>query len=592
MGCPSEVEIGDNLVFSVCTHDPDTGVLTDADAVPDYRVYEDETGTAILTGSMAKLDDANTVGFYSESLACTSGNGFENGKSYSVYIEATVDSDQGGMSYGFKAYDHRKSNVIQAAGTAWGSGAITAASIGADAITSAKIADDAISSEHLNTGALTADAFAADALVAATFATDSIAADALAADAVSEIQSGLATPTNITAGTITTTTNLTNAVTLANGAHGGGAASLTLSDYSNFTGTGSGLTALATGTAQSGTASTIVLAAAATFADDILNGNVIKIHTGTGAGQARVITSNTLADDTCNVTPNWTTNPSSDSQYEIVEGSANVVAMLLDAQSVIDLKDFADAGYDPATNKVQGVVLADTVTTLTGHTAQTADHTAGIADIPTVAEFNARTLVAASYFDPAADTVVNVTNVATLTGHTVQTGDSFARIGAAGAGLTNINLPNQTMDITGDITGNLSGNVTGTIGELAAQAKADVNAEADTALSDYDGPTNAEMEARTPTAAQLVYIVSNAATGMPVTFTTAGGSTTVAVIDEIDGAAGSATSDQYNGRLLVFTDGTLKGVVTDITAYVGSTTTATITAIPFAPTSSHNARLI
>jgi len=112
MGCPTEVEIGDNLVFSVCTHDPDTGVLTDADAVPDYRIYEDETGTAILTGSMAKLDDANTTGFYSESIACTSGNGFENGKTYTIYIEATVDSDEGGMCYGFKAYDHRKSNML------------------------------------------------------------------------------------------------------------------------------------------------------------------------------------------------------------------------------------------------------------------------------------------------------------------------------------------------------------------------------------------------------------------------------------------------------------------------------------------------
>ena len=38
-----------------------------------------------------------------------------------------------------------------------------------------------------------------------------------------------------------------------------------------------------------------------------------------------------------------------------------------------------------------------------------------IADIPTVAEFNARTLVAASYFDPAADAVANVTLVATTT---------------------------------------------------------------------------------------------------------------------------------------------------------------------------------
>ena len=45
-----------------------------------------------------------------------------------------------------------------------------------------------------------------------------------------------------------------------------------------------------------------------------------------------------------------------------------------------------------------------------------------------------------------------------------------AEIGAAGAGLTNINLPNQTMDITGSITGNLSGSVgsvTGTVGGVA-----------------------------------------------------------------------------------------------------------------------------
>jgi len=38
-----------------------------------------------------------------------------------------------------------------------------------------------------------------------------------------------------------------------------------------------------------------------------------------------------------------------------------------------------------------------------------------------------------------------------------------AEIGVAGAGLTNINLPNQTMDIVGNITGNLSGSV-GSVG--------------------------------------------------------------------------------------------------------------------------------
>jgi len=102
MGCPSSVDLGDNLVFSVTTHHPDTGLLTDADAVPAYWIYEDETAVAILTGNMAKLDDANTTGFYSELIACTTANGFEVGKTYSPYIEATVDGVKGGISYAFK----------------------------------------------------------------------------------------------------------------------------------------------------------------------------------------------------------------------------------------------------------------------------------------------------------------------------------------------------------------------------------------------------------------------------------------------------------------------------------------------------------
>ena len=51
-----------------------------------------------------------------------------------------------------------------------------------------------------------------DASVGA-MAANTLTASALASDAVTEIQSGLATPTNITAGTITTVTNLTNAPT-------------------------------------------------------------------------------------------------------------------------------------------------------------------------------------------------------------------------------------------------------------------------------------------------------------------------------------------------------------------------------------------
>ena len=102
MGCPSSCALEENLVFSITTHDPDTGVLTDADSLPTYRVYEEETGTAILTGTMSKLDDPSTTGFYTELIAVTLANGFEAGKTYTIYIEATVDSDTGGISYGFK----------------------------------------------------------------------------------------------------------------------------------------------------------------------------------------------------------------------------------------------------------------------------------------------------------------------------------------------------------------------------------------------------------------------------------------------------------------------------------------------------------
>lgn len=103
MGCPTECEIGSTLVFSICTHDPDTGVLTDADAVPSYRVYEVEADPPILTGNMAKLDDDDTTGFYTESIAVTAANGFEDNKVYTIYITATVDADTGGVCYAFRA---------------------------------------------------------------------------------------------------------------------------------------------------------------------------------------------------------------------------------------------------------------------------------------------------------------------------------------------------------------------------------------------------------------------------------------------------------------------------------------------------------
>jgi hypothetical protein len=88
-------------------------------------------------------------------------------------------------------------NAVQAGGTAWGSGAITAASIAADAITAAKIADGAIDAATLATGTITAAKFAAGAIDAAAIAADAITAAKLAADVTTELQTGLATAANL-----------------------------------------------------------------------------------------------------------------------------------------------------------------------------------------------------------------------------------------------------------------------------------------------------------------------------------------------------------------------------------------------------------
>ena len=58
---------------------------------------------------------------------------------------------------------------------------------------------------------------------------------------------------------------------------------------------------------------------------------------------------------------------SDDSQINITTGrvDANLKSINSDLQSCIDFKDFADNGYDPITNKVQGVIKTDTASTVT-----------------------------------------------------------------------------------------------------------------------------------------------------------------------------------------------------------------------------------
>jgi hypothetical protein len=108
-------KIDDLLTFCVNTHRFDTGAATDADAVPSYRIYEDETSTPILTGNMALLDSANTAGFYSEQITLSAANGFEKGKSYTIYITATVNSVAATTHHNFQIEAEVDANTISPA---------------------------------------------------------------------------------------------------------------------------------------------------------------------------------------------------------------------------------------------------------------------------------------------------------------------------------------------------------------------------------------------------------------------------------------------------------------------------------------------
>lgn len=170
------------------------------------------------------------------------------------------------------------------------------------------------------------------------------------------------------------------------------------------------------GTMQSGsTSTTAVLRSALSLGDDILNGSIVRIVSGTGAGQTRIIDDFVGATDTATISPAWTTTPDNTSVYQVwamppaSTGSppaVNLTQIGGDAQSATDLKDFADAGYDPSTNKVQGVVLADAVTTVNGLAANVITAAATAADFTTEIQSGLATAAALDTVDNFLDTEV------------------------------------------------------------------------------------------------------------------------------------------------------------------------------------------
>ncbi len=168
------------------------------------------------------------------------------------------------------------------------------------------------------------------------------------------------------------------------------------------------------------------------------------------------------------------------------------------------------------------IQLCDTITTYTGNTVQTGDSfarlaaPAGASVSADIAAIKAETalIVAdtnelqtddvpgliAALNDPTAAAIADAVWDETLTSHV--TADSAAvalkdvlvdtaEIGTAGAGLTNINLPDQTMNITGNLSGSVGsvtgavGSVTGAVGSVTGNVGGTINGLTAAALNDF-----------------------------------------------------------------------------------------------------------
>jgi hypothetical protein len=77
--------IDKHITIAICTKYPNTydygGNAVDADALPTYKIYEDDGDTVMASGTFTKIDDTGTTGLYRIKFQLSNVNGFEVDKS-------------------------------------------------------------------------------------------------------------------------------------------------------------------------------------------------------------------------------------------------------------------------------------------------------------------------------------------------------------------------------------------------------------------------------------------------------------------------------------------------------------------------------
>lgn len=517
------------LAIDVSTNAPKTG---DAANLTAY-VSKDWGAVTVLADTTAtELDATNAPGIYLFDLAQAETNADElilSGKSSTANIKLipriiqTVPASFSTLTIANNCVDadlercagtaitssggRPEVNMTHAAGTAWGSGAITAASIAADAITAAKVADGTIDAATFAAGAINAAAIAADAITDAKVASDVTIASVTGA--VGSVTG------NVGGNVVGSVGSVTGAVGSVTGNVGGSVASVATGGITRASfAADTGLQSVRSNTAQAGAAGTITLDASASATDDIYNDHLAYITGGTGVGQMRFITDYVGATKIATVKPNWTTNPDNTSTFAIVPAASvwdQVTADHVDTGSTGASLNAAGSAGDPWTTALPGAYGSGTAGKIVGDSL---DAAVSSRQATIWSSAGATVNLSATTIKTLTDAPADSSGITTLlsripsgifTGMTSlaqwlgllggkQTGNATAltEIKATGAGSGTYDPTTDSQEALRDNTGTAGAGLTAAddavIAAIAALnniSTAQVNAEVDTALSDW-----------------------------------------------------------------------------------------------------------
>jgi hypothetical protein len=557
-----DIRLGESIDVKFCTVNT-SGVPTTLAGTPVVAAYPGNSTTEITAGITLTVDFDARTGLNNVRVVATGGNGYATATNYALVITTGTVGGTSVVGYviGTFSIENRSALMPTTAArtldvSAGGEGGVDWANVGTPGSTVSLSA----TTVGTATTVTTVNGLAANAITAASIATGAVDADALASDAVTEIRS------------------------------------------------------VASGTADSGTTTTMVDAARTEADTDYWKGCWILFTSGTIAGQARLITGFNAATDTITFAP-ATTQAVGTQTYEILPaggvdlrlwlGSApnSLVIGRVDA-SVGVAQAGAISASSFAANAVDAAALAaDAVAEIAGGvwnedaTAHQTIGTFGQAIGDPVADTN--TIYKAVVTDAAGATVgVDVVAVKTETASiqadtdNIQTripaalvgGRMDSDIGAISTDSVAADNAESFFDGTGYAgTGNTIPNVTTvatatnvtTVNGLAANvitaASMAVDAGAEIADAVWDEAVSGHSTAGTYGEHHFT-VYSGQVTGAATTTTL------------IDSGLTAADTDHYKGRIIIFIDGALKYQATDVTGFTPGTDTLTFTALTQAPT--------